>query len=464
VQRWKRIESIVRRHLAADRRVVVVCSAVSGVTNRIEELVEAAAQPSPLLAEIRGMHRDLAAKMGLDAASLLAEELTSLERCAAQLGSSPSAQQRALLLAHGELMSTRLGAAWLSARGLSCVRVDARDLLQALPVAGDRSERYLSAQCGVQSSPAAQALLDASGARVIVTQGFIARGEDNETVLLGRGGSDTSAAYLAAALDAESVEIWTDVLGMFTTDPRIAPEARLLQRLSYAEAEALGALGAKVLHPRTIEPVRRRAIPLRIGWTDHPELQGTCVTGARAPRGIKAVVGRRDLALVVMTRPPSWQPVGFLADVATCFERRGLSMDLVASSSSEIRATIDLSAFPSARQDLQGLLDDLRHVCRPRLVPRVGCVSVVGAGASVLACPSMSRAFAKAHVHLMVHAANGSHVSFVVDEVEVESLVAAGHRALLQGTGDKAVFGARWDVVTRPLAPSLPCPAEESAA
>ncbi len=424
---------------------------------------EAGGEPAPALAEIRAIHKTLAAKMGLDATSLLAEEFISLERTAAQWRSGVLAQ-RALLLAHGELMCTKLASAWLSARGLPCAHVDARQLLCALPTTGDRAERYLSAQCGVHSSPEAQAQLDATGAQVIVTQGFIARGEHAETVLLGRGGSDASAAYLAAALDAESVEIWTDVLGMFTADPRIAPDACLLQRLSYAEAEALGALGAKVLHPRTIEPVRKRGIPLRIGWTDRPDLNGTRVTGARAPRGIKAVVGRHELALIVMTRPSSWQPVGFLADVAVRFQRRGLSMDLVTSSSSEIRATLDLSAFPSARVELPALLEELREVCRPRLVPRVGCVSVVGAGASVLACPNMSRAFANAHVHLIGHAANGCHVSFVVDELEVESLVTAGHRALLKGSADSAVFGARWDALVSTHVSSPPSRMEESAA
>src|SRR5690606_36575469 len=138
-------------------------------------------------------------------------------------------------------------------------------------------------------------------------------------------GSDASASYLAAALDADTVEIWTDVPGMFTADPRKAPEARLLKRLSYAEAEALGSMGAKVLHPRSIEPAWRRGIPLRLGWTERPDIVGTRVTGARPPRGIKAVVGRRELSLVIMTRPSSWQPVGFLADVALCFQRRGLS-------------------------------------------------------------------------------------------------------------------------------------------
>lgn len=433
---WRQIERILRRHLEARSRVLVVCSAVATITDRLQSIVhkvESGASPQPVLREIARIHRELAASMDLDGASLLGAELGSLEALAARLHGSVSARDQACLLAHGELLSTRLGSAWLAGRGFQVARVDARELLQAQPGDG-RAEDFLAADVAARPCAEARARLDATGAHVVVTQGYIARNAQGDTVLLGRGGSDASAAYLAVAVEARAAEIWTDVPGMFTTDPRSSQEARRLEHLSYAEAEALAVLGAKVLHPRTVAPLRSRDIPLYVGWTARPDLPGTRVSGAQTPRGIKAVVARRDLALLVMTRPSSWQPVGFMAEVAARFQRRRLSMDLLASSWSEIRATIDLSASPGARGELEQLCSELAEVCEPRLVTRVGSVSLVGWGLSPAdaGCTALSAALAKLHVHLFAHGANGTHLSYVVSDEDVPQLSACAHRALLE--------------------------------
>ena len=468
-ERWSRIEEICGRHVELGRRVLLVCSAVSGVTNRLEVVVTAlsgGADPAPVVGEIRRIHRELARALHLDP-DLVTEDLASLDRAIAAAASPPTALDHARILAHGELLSTRLGAAWLDARGLSAAAGDARELLLAEPDP-ERDERYLSARCAGRRRPEVRAALDRLGVSVAVTQGFIARDRAGDTVLLGRGGSDASGAYLAAAIEADLLEIWTDVPGMFTADPRHVPSARLLRRITYAEAEALGALGARVLHPRTIEPCRAAGIPIRIGWTEQPEVEGTVIAGARSPRGIKAIVARRGLVLLSMWRPSSWQPVGFMAEVATRFQRRGLSMDLIASSPSEIRVTVDLAAFPSAGAELSALCAELAEVCRPRVVSRVGCVSLVGAGAvaDLLRGARGLDALADVHVHLVHHAANGGHVSFVVDEAEIDELVAAAHDRLVAGAASPSVFGPGWDELdgspsTGPIAAEegIPCAA-----
>jgi diaminopimelate decarboxylase/aspartate kinase len=220
---------------------------------------------------------------------------------------------------------------------------------------------------------------------------------------------------------------------MFSTDPRHSRDARRLKQVSYCEAEALAALGAKVLHPRTIEPLRDRAIPLYVACTARPELAGTRISRAKVARGIKAVVARRDLALITMTRPSSWQPVGFMAEVAACFQRHGLSMDLIASSCSEIRATVDLSAFPSARAQLAQLTEDLARVCEPRIRLGMGSVSLVGSGLSPVDAgfPALSQALSKLEIGLFALSANGTHLSYVVREADVQELTIVAHRALL---------------------------------
>jgi bifunctional diaminopimelate decarboxylase / aspartate kinase len=444
---WDAIAAVADRHLRGGRRVVVVCSAVAGITDQltgITEIVAAGGDPTARLAEVARVHRQLGTSLGLsDPDRLLAGETESL--AAACAAARPlTAAARAAILAHGELMSTRLGTAYLARAGRSVVRLDARRLLAAV-ADEDRDERYLSARCAPVRG-GLRAAVEAAGADVLVTQGFIAGNPAGETVLLGRGGSDTSGAYLAAGLAAEALEIWTDVPGVFTADPRRFPEARLLNRLSYDEAEAVGALGAKVLHPRTIEPARRAGVPIRIGWTARPEVAGTRIVRTRPPRGAKAIVSRRNLALLTMWRPSSWQPVGFMAEVAARFHRLGLSMDLIASSPSEIRATVDLAAFPSARQDLDRLCAELEEVCRPRVLSRVACVSIVGEGVAVdlLARGRGFTAIGGAAVHLVSHAASGQHVSLVVDHEAEAELVAAAHRELLGAAGDDATFGPSW--------------------
>jgi diaminopimelate decarboxylase/aspartate kinase len=446
-ERWDRIGQIVGRHTAAGRRVLVVCSAVSGVTNTLEAIVTALAgnaDPAPLVADIRRVHLDLASALGLDP-SLVRDDLASLDAAIAAAATAPGPRDHAAILAHGELLSTRIGTARLNARGMRATRIDARTLLRSEPDS-DRAEAYLSARCDARRHPDVRAALDAIDEQIVVTQGFIARDRQGDTVLLGRGGSDASGAYLAAAIDADLLEIWTDVPGLFTADPRVVPGACLLRRVSYSEAEALGALGAKVLHPRTIEPCRKHGIPIRIGWTDRPDVEGTRIAGARSPHGVKSIAARRGLALLAMWRPSSWQPVGFMAEVAARFQRRGLSMDLISSSPSEIRVTVDLGAFPSAAGELDAVLTDLTEVCRPRLVSRIGCVSVVGAGVvhDLLRRGIGLDVPADAHVHMVNHAANGGHVSFVVDAQDIDRLVAASHDRLIAGASRPSIFGPRW--------------------
>lgn len=432
--------------------MLLVCSAIATVTNRlaaIAALTDAGGDPRSDLDDLVRLHVDLALALHLDADALLERDFAALRSRVLELDSPLAPEARAELLAQGEQLSSRIGAAFLAARGLPIATIDARDLLLARPQSHP-TEHFLSATCGTRPSARARARIDAEKSPVVVTQGFIAHDEHGRTVLLGRGGSDASAAYLAAAISAEAVEIRSDVPGLFTADPRLCPQARLLRRVSYAEAESLAALGAKALHPRTIEPLRELGIPLYLGSTDRPEEVGTRITGARSPRGVKAVTARRDLAMLVMTRPPRFQPVGFVADVAAKFQQRGLSMDLLTTSSSEIRATVDLAAFPSARERLDSLAEDLREVCRPRVVRHVSSMSLVGTalGPFGVPCPALLETLTRQRVHFFVQGANGMHVTHVVEASEVCDLVIAAHRSLLATYDDAHTFGPSWESFT----------------
>src|SRR5260221_357342 len=181
-------------------------------------------------------------------------------------------------------------------------RLAAREHLHAQPLPNQNAwGRYLSVSVPTAPDPVLSEALAARGA-LFITQGFIARNANGETVILGRGGSDTSASYFGALLKAAKVEIWTDVAGMFSANPRQVPNARLLARLDYEEAQEIATTGAKVLHPRCINPVREARVPLVIKDTNHPDLAGTeIVAGAAdvAP-SIKAISSRRGLTLISM--------------------------------------------------------------------------------------------------------------------------------------------------------------------
>ncbi|HLI18145.1 MAG TPA: aspartate kinase, partial [Rhodanobacteraceae bacterium] len=348
-ERWRTILDLAAARRAEGARVVVVVSALAGVTDGLKALCTcASSEREATLAKLVERHRELMAQMQLADATEAERWLASLQALVLPLpsdeaavhgqelrggapapgggshtawqsrGRGPSPPRYALgasprlsrgergyswqaaVQAHGELLSSSLGAVFLAANGLPAHWLDAREALLAreVPFLNERA-RALSAQVQADPDPAFADALAARG-EVFITQGFIARDGDGHTVLLGRGGSDTSAAYFGALLHASRVEIWTDVAGMFSADPRQVPGARLLQRLDYDEAQEIATTGAKVLHARCISPCRRARVPLLIKDTRHPDFEGTLI-GPLPPEvapSVKAISSRRGITLV----------------------------------------------------------------------------------------------------------------------------------------------------------------------
>lgn len=451
-RRWRCIARVVSDRLAAGERPLVVCSALKGVTNRLERLAEAppADERGRLVEALRAQHRALGRDLGVDADRLLGTDFEQLERLAADPAVVEPAE-RAALLALGERMSTRLGSAYLGDNELPTAWVDARSLLKAEPPpeGSSAASRCLAGTCAAGPDPLVGRRLVERGRPVVITQGFTARDDAGHTVLLGRGGSDTSAAYLATRLSARRLEIWSDVPGLFTAHPGRYPLARLVHRLSYPEAASLAALGARALHPRCLRPLRACGIPLHLGWTDRPEVPGTIVDGEVVGEGIKSVTARRNLHLISMRRDPRWQPVGFMAQVSACFRRHGLSMDLISSSPGEIRATVDPSAFPGARDEVPVLLRDLERFCTPTVNWDVASVSLVGravfadmvrrAGSLLTEGPD---------VLLATHTPDDISLSLVVDAEHADGIERFLHAHLLRGSDDAPHLGPTWRALT----------------
>ncbi|HVX04990.1 MAG TPA: bifunctional aspartate kinase/diaminopimelate decarboxylase [Rhodanobacteraceae bacterium] len=455
VDRWRTIRQLAAARRAEGARVVIVVSALAGVTDALKALCTCApAEREPALAQLVERHRFLAGEMGLAETAELDCRLLSLQ---ALMAESQGRQRdnywwQAAVQGHGELLSSALGAAFMSANGLPTHWLDAREALLAreVPFLNERA-RALSAQVQVEADPAFAAAL-AARSDVFITQGFIARDGEGHTVLLGRGGSDTSAAHIGALLRASRVEIWTDVAGMFTADPRQVPGARLLQRLDYDEAQEIATTGAKVLHARCISPCRRARVPLLIKDTRHPGFEGTLIgpLPAEAAPSVKAISSRRGITLVSMETSGMWQQVGFLADVFAAFKQHGLSVDLIGSAETNVTVSLDPTENLLDSDVVAALAADLAKVCRVKVIAPCAAVTLVGRGMRSMLhrLSGVLAEFGRERVHLISQSSNNLNLTFVVDEAMLDGLLPRLHELLIRAgalrTDDSALFGPSW--------------------
>jgi diaminopimelate decarboxylase/aspartate kinase len=453
VEHWGTICSQARQRLQESDHVLIVVSALAGVTNLLTRLADEPAEAArrQILGEIEDRHRNLMAQLPLDASPGFEAHWVELRARAESTDYPAHGSDRAELLAYGELMSSALGASVLQAAGLDPVLQDARDLLRAAPESADN---VLSVRCSDEADPALEERLAQQG-RLHITQGFVVAGPDGTTCLLGRGGSDTSAACFAARLQARALEIWTDVPGMFSADPRIVPDARLLREIDYPEAQELASMGAKVLHPPSIQPVARHGIPLNIRDTGRPETRGTRIaaTDQRGAAQVKGVVSRNGITLINMQNPAMWRQVGFLADAFAVFKRHGFSVDLISTSESAVTVTLDPESGtdPGGRRQA-AFLEDLARFCGVEV--HADCVSISLVGNAIRTnLGRLSAALDVFHdrqVHMVTQSANDLNLTLVVDAEHAKSLVRKLHQLLISAQAEhRPEFGPSWADLNR---------------
>ncbi|WP_460757951.1 bifunctional aspartate kinase/diaminopimelate decarboxylase [Lysobacter fragariae] len=451
--RWDTIGRLASKRMTEDGvRVLVVVSALSGVTNELQAISNGDDVAGRIAALVE-RHRAFCAELDLDADAVLGERLSTLQA----LGTDARAATRALdwqaeVLAQGELLSSTLGAAYLRTQGHDFGWCDARQWLDAvsLPNASAWAQR-LSVNCRHDSNAGFIERFSQQAAPMLLTQGFIARHGDGGTAILGRGGSDTSAAYFGALLKAQRVEIWTDVPGMFTTNPRDVPDARLLTRLDYAEAQEIATTGAKVLHPRSIGPCREAGVPMMILDTERFDLPGTRIDASAATvPGVKAISRRNGIVLVSMESIGMWQQVGFLADVFERFKRHGLSVDLIGSSETNVTVSLDPSENLVNSNVLEALSADLAEVCRVKVIAPCAAITLVGRGMRSLLhkLSDVWATFGRERVHLISQSSNDLNLTFVIDEADADGMLPQLHAELIRGGAmpvlDASVFGPSW--------------------
>ncbi|MBS0349793.1 MAG: bifunctional aspartate kinase/diaminopimelate decarboxylase [Proteobacteria bacterium] len=438
-ENWRHIASIVQQHRKQDRRVLVVCSALTQVSNKLEALLKLALSGSYVdaLKELEAIHQVLCQDLGVDF-TLLDVWFKRLQQLAegVSLIQEASPRIRALVMAHGELLSTTIGAFFLRSQNLAVDWQDARELLQAEndPIQ-HHSARYLMAYC--HSNPEPDLLEKISGlAPVVITQGFIARNSANETVLLGRGGSDTSAAYFAAKIQAQFCEIWTDVQGIFTANPKQIPQAHLLSELDYDEAQEIASMGGKVLHPNCIPPLKQQQIPLLVKCTFLPEHPGTkiSITDQKTAIKIKSVICKYGISIISIETVRMLHQVGFLANIFNCFKQRGLSIDLISTSESSVTVSLDNVRTAGDAQLIQLLLQDLSAFGNAQLTGPCASVSLIGhyIRSSLPKLGEVFELFAQHQIYMLSQAANDLNLTFVVDEDQAERLAQKIHALLIE--------------------------------
>ncbi len=467
-QNWSNIAAVIRERRTANLHPVVVHSALSGITDQLEALLPAAlaGNHGPVLAAIEAKHRDLALRLGVIPGESFEAFIAELHRIADSLAENRelSDRVRARVLAMGELLATTLGAAYLNSQGIATVWVDARQVLRAEARDGPSAKAgYLSATCDYAPDAVLQSAWGALDS-VVLTQGFIAANAAGDTVLLGRGGSDTSGAYFAAKLAAVRLEIWTDVPGMFSANPRDVPSARLLRALHYDEAQEIASNGAKVLHPRCVMPVRQYGIPLHVYATQAPGLEGTVISAEESDSAaqVKAIAIKKGITLVSMDSPGMWHQVGFLADAFQVFKQQGLSVDLISTSETNVTVSLDPAANTLDAAAVERLTSALAAICRVQILGPCASLSLLGQNIRGI-LPELGAAFElfqNQKIHLVSQAANDLNFTFVIDEAEGDRLVQQLHERLIQGIGRDRVLGPTWQDLFFPKAAAGPGLAE----
>ncbi|TYP92787.1 aspartate kinase [Fodinibius salinus] len=449
---WQNIVSVVKQKQSEGYNVCLVHSALSGISNKLQAIIEKASQGNfdPLLSSIIERHISLADDLGLNAEDLLEDDFQELEHIVKgiELIGEASYRVQARLLAMGELMATKLGAAYLQKELGEAIWLDARNHIKTIPQK-NVSERaqILSAVSSTDTDPHVASAIEEAGS-LVVTQGFIGSDNEGKTVTLGRGGSDVSAAYFAAKIGADRLEVWTDVPGLFSANPHAVPSARLLKHLSYAEAQEIATNGANILHPRSIMPVRKHQIPLHVRCTEHPELEGTVISADAASDEalVKALAVRDDVTLVSMNSLGMWQEVGFLADAFETFKQYGLSIDLVSTSQSNVTVSLDPGLNDHFADIRDQFVEELKEFCQVDVIESVSAVSLMGRHIRTILHqlgPSFE-VFQEHQVYLVSQAANDLNFTFVVETEQAERLVRQLHEQVILQSSNQQSFGASW--------------------
>ncbi len=423
-ERIRTIAALVKDALAGGpaRRPVVVVSAHSGVTNLLFDLAKQAVEKGRTgIDAVEARHFEIMDALGVPR-ELIAPELKELRTLLTGVAMlrelTPRSQD--CIASFGERMSAKTVAEALRRAGVEAVALAAWDAglltdnkfgaARPLPGTDEVIKKRLGAVTGVP-----------------VITGYIGRTEKNEVTTLGRGGSDYSAAIFGAAIDASEIQIWTDVDGVLTTDPKIVKAARVLDEISYDEASELAFFGAKVIHPATMLPAVDKGIPIRVLNTFNPKAPGTTIArkGGRSREVVKCIALRRGVRVISVVSGRMLGAHGFIRRLGEIFDRHEIPLDMMATSEVSVSVTID------AKLDASRALEELRQFARVEEEGGRAIVCVVGEG--LRETPGIAakafQALARAGVNVLMVSQGASRINLglVVEERAAEESVRTLH-------------------------------------
>ncbi|MDP8305991.1 MAG: lysine-sensitive aspartokinase 3 [Candidatus Chlorobium antarcticum] len=439
-------------HQEQESTPLVVLSACSGITNKLLRIADASGNGSlddalALAGEVRAHHLGLVDELLTDEgpkaelALKIDAIITRLELLVkgVEIVGELTERSRDMFCSFGELLSTTVFAAALQAAGINARWIDIRTIM----ITDDNFgfARPIEAECRARATAILGPLLGSG--TTVVTQGYIGATADGRTTTLGRGGSDLSAALLGAWLHFSAIQIWTDVDGVMTCDPRVVPDARSIRVMTFSEAAELAYLGAKVLHPDTIAPAVEKNIPVFVLNTWHPDARGTVITndpvrlsGMSYGGLVKSIAVKKGQGIINVRSNRMLGRHGFMNELFDVFARYAISVEMIATSEVSVSVTVDDTCFTD------NLLRDLREFGEVDIEHGVATVSVVGDNLRMSrgVAGRIFGALTEVNLRMISQGASEINVGFVVGEHDVVAAVNALHREFFSGEDAAGIF------------------------
>lgn len=435
---------IVRGKLA--ERPIMVVSALSKVTDLLYKIADRAKNrdrngAAELLAQLRARHITLAEELiNTDACSASAQDCRAMLEDAkgrinticnrlehfvdavCELGEL-SDRSKAVIIGNGEYLSSNVICLAMNARGIRTRLMDSRKMIitDATFLKGEPQTEKISERVNAEVNA------EYTDCDAVITQGFVSATEDGEPTVLGRGGSDYTASLIGMAVGAARIEIWTDVDGVKTADPRKVENTKSLERISFEEAAEMAHFGAKVLHPMTIEPAVRKNIPIYVLNSMNPDGKGTVILqNSLISDGVKSVSSKENILVINIFSTKMINVAGFLMSVFEIFSRNKVSVDLISTSEANISVTVDAS------QNIDKVIEELSAFADVYVDRDKAQVSVIGKNLDNVT-GILEKTFAPLHdykIYMISQGASYVNISFVVDRAAMDTVVSLLHRSL----------------------------------